>query len=268
MPDERLEQLVSEVCAGRKYAAIAPELVRRLSGAALQKGLTGKAAVKDVRNKLHQVGGAYFKHPPDYAGASTALSALPADLSSEEVRPFCREQMRAHASTAERLSVLETFFQICLAPIAPVRSVLDLACGFNPLAIPWMPLQGGFHYTACDIYQDMLDFLQAFFDHYGINGQAASCDLVGGVPQKEAQVAFLLKTIPCLEQVDKSVGLPLLEAVRAEHILVSFPVASLGGRKKGMPAFYREHFLDMLKAQSWSVREFSFETELAFLVSK
>ena len=73
----QISQLVAEVQAGRKYANISPDLIHRLAEASLQKGLKGKSAIKDVRNKLHQVGGAYFKQSPDYKRALTELAALP-----------------------------------------------------------------------------------------------------------------------------------------------------------------------------------------------
>ena len=264
----QISQLVAEVQAGRKYANISPDLIHRLAEASLQKGLKGKSAIKDIRNKLHQVGGAYFKHSPDYSGALIELAALPGDIHAESVQQFCRSQMSLHASTAERLPILEEFFQTCLASIAPVTSVLDLACGLTPLSIPWMPLAESFTYFACDIYTDMLDFLQAFFNHTVVEGETALCDLIGQPPSQSAHVAFLLKTIPCLEQVDKQIGLPLLETIQADHILVSFPAASLGGRKKGMPAYYRDHFMELIEGKPWSVSEFSFDSEIAFLVTK
>lgn len=269
MPDDTLlEQLISEVRSGRKYMHISTGLVRRLAETSLRKGLKGKAAVKDIRNKLHQVGGAYFKHVPDYTNLIHELGELPSNFHSESIKRFCSSQMGSHASTAERLPLLADFFQTCLTPIAPITSILDLACGFTPLSIPWMPLSDRFTYYACDIYADMLNFIQAFFTHCQIDGQATVCDLIGKPPSQQAQVAFLLKTIPCLEQVDKQIGLPLLESIQADHIMVSFPAASLGGRKKGMPAYYRDHFLSLIDRKPWSVREFTFPSELAFLVTK
>jgi 16S rRNA (guanine(1405)-N(7))-methyltransferase len=74
--------------------------------------------------------------------------------------------------------------------------------------------------------------------------------------------------MPCLEQLDKDIGSHLLEKINAEHILVSFPVRSLGGRKKGMPDFYRQHFYEIVDGKSWIIQEFEFTTELVFLVSK
>ena len=264
----RLQRLIDKVQANRKYETISRDLVSRLSQEAITKGLTGKSAVKAVRNKLHQVGGAYFKQNVDYDEAKQILADLPRNLQADETRQFCLKYMRTHTSTAERLPILDNFFQTCLEPIQPVTSVLDLACGMNPLAQPWMPLSTDFQYHACDIYLDMLDLIGAFFSHFELDGQTYPCDLVGKVPPVDADVAFLLKAIPCLEQVDKSIGLPLLEAIQADHILVSFPVRSIGGRKKGMPDFYRDHFYEIIAVKSWKIQEFEFKTELAFLVTK
>lgn len=263
-----LEKLVEKVQANRKYESIMPELVIRLAEKALEKGLKGKAAVKDVRNKLHQIGGAYFKRQVDYQYANDELLQLSHNLQSDQVRQFCINHMGSHASTAERIPILETFFKTSLEPISPVRSVLDLACGMTPLSIPWMPLDEAFTYHACDIYMDMVTFIQAFFNHFDIHSRAFTCDLVNSVPKEQTQVAFILKSIPCLEQVDKEIGLDLLEKVQTEHILVSFPVRSLGGQRKGMPDFYQEHFYEMVSEKPWQITRFEFETELAFLVTK
>ena len=268
MSDTSKDKLIEKVQANRKYARINQDLVQRLVVEVVEKGLSGRTAVKAVRNKLHQVGGAYFNQNIDYSDLENALSGLPADFHADEIFQFCRESMRMHASTSERLPILEDFFRTCLEPIAPVSSILDLACGLNPLALPWMPLADDCVYHACDIYEDMLDFIRRFFDYFSLKGMVFPCDLIAHIPQKQVQVAFILKSIPCLEQMDKTIGLRLLDAVKAEHILISFPVRSLGGKQKGMLDFYAQHFSEMIANTPWKVKEFSFSTELAYLVSK
>lgn len=268
MANPQPETLMAQVISNPKYQNITKDLVLRLCQEAASAGLSGKPAVKYVRNKLHQVGGAYFKKAIDYEYALQDLSNLPTSLHADLTKKYCKNLIGWHASTAERLPILEEFFQTCLAPIAPVESVLDLACGLNPLAMPWMPLAERAHYYACDIYTDMLEFVNAFFSHFSQSGWAKPCDLIANIPFVQTQVAFLLKSIPCLEQMDKTIVSRLLDTVQTEHILVSFPVHSLGGRQKGMAAFFRGHFYDLIAERTWQVQEFSFNTELAFLVSK
>lgn len=268
MDERQVRQLVQWVQSHRKYQAITPELVHRLAKDALRRGLQGKPAVKDIRNKLHQIGGAYFRKTPDYQTLQRTLLGLPHDQDAEEIQNFCRETMQAHASTAERLPILEEFYATCLASIAPVTSVLDLACGLNPLAIPWMPLADNCTYFACDIYLNMLTLIEKFFAYVGVQGQAKPCDLTAKTPNQRSQVAFLLKSIPCLEQVDRRIASRLLQSIQADHILVSFPARSLGGCQKGMPDFYRDHFYEIVSETAWLVQEFHFTSELAFLVTK
>ncbi len=266
--NHEVEKLVKKVQANKKYQSIMPDLITRLSKKSCEKGLHGKAAVKDIRNKLHQIGGAYFKRQENYIKFQDELTQLPQDIMAEPVRRFCISKMGSHASTAERLPILEDFFNTCLESISPVRSILDLACGMNPLSIPWIPLDKGFIYHACDIYMDMLAFIQSFFIRFEINGRALPCDLTAKIPKEKAHLAFILKSIPCLEQIDKTIGLRLLDGIQADHILVSFPVSSLGGRKKGMADYYQNHFYEMISEKSWKIIRFEFTTELAFLVTK
>jgi len=266
--NDPIHNLVEDVRANPKYQFITSDLVLQLCEDAVKKGLKGKSAVKAVRNKLHQVGGAYFNKQVTYNETINRLKSLPGDFHSAEVKQFCCQVMRTHTSTAERLPVLNTFFKTCLAPIAPVHSVIDLACGMNPLAIPWMPLAEQFTYYACDIYEDMLGLVTRFFERFRIQGKSFACNLIREIPETNAEVAFLLKSIPCLEQIKKSFGVQILEMIPSQNLLVSYPVHSIGGRKKGMPDFYRRHFYQLLSGKDWDVQEFQFQTELAFLVRK
>jgi 16S rRNA (guanine(1405)-N(7))-methyltransferase len=266
--DEDLQNLVAAVQAGAKYRHIDPALVRAIGAAELKKQRSFKDAVKATRNKLHQVGSAYQEAGIPYERLAAGLDALGAAPDPHALRAWCRGAMQLHASTQERLPLLERFFAETLATIAPLESVLDLACGLNPLAIPWMPLAPGARYFACDIYADMTSFLNHFFPAAGVDGQAWVCDLAAAVPQQAVQVALLLKTIPCLEQLDKSIGARLLDAVPAEHLLVSFPARSLGGRSKGMRGNYATHFHALAEGRFSRVLSFQFASEIAFLASR
>lgn len=267
LPDDALDRLVIAVRSSAKYGNVSEAFVRRVGAAELSKRRSLKEAVKATKNKLHQVGGAYLDAAQDYPRWLATLREAAAQGDSS-LRDACRAVMAHHASTRERLPILETFFAETLAGIAPVRSVLDVACGLNPLALPWMPLAPGATYLACDIYHDMIDFIAEFLALGGVTGRAFACDVIHEPPTERVHLALILKTIPCLEQVDKSAGLRLLDAVRADYALVSFPARSLGGRDKGMIAHYEARLRDLLAERRWPAQRFEFETELAFLVDK
>ncbi len=263
-----LDDLVNAVRAGSDYRTLNLELVRWVAQRELPKNRSLKEAVKAVRSKLHQVGGAYLPaglRPENFIGE---IQKLGSDWQDESLHAFCRDSMALHASTRERLPIVEEFFNVTLGGLAPLRSVLDLACGLNPLALPWMPLAKDVEYTSCDVYADLVRVVNHFFAHAGVNGKAFECNLVEQTAFPQAQVTLLLKTLPCLEQLDKEIGVRLLDAIPGPHILVSFPARSLGGRAKGMPQNYERHFNDLVAGKNWQVQRFEFASELAFLISR
>jgi 16S rRNA (guanine(1405)-N(7))-methyltransferase len=260
-----LDRLVSAIHASAKYRHVCEELIRSLGAREMAKRRSFKEAVQATRSALHQVAGAYMDQGIHYPAA---LGELRTASEGENWREAGARLMRLHASTRERLRILDEFYATILADLAPIRSVLDIACGLNPLAIPWMPLADEAEYRAYDIYEDLIDFLNEFLVLSGTKGGAHVADVTQACPTQHAEVALLLKSLPCLEQIDPSVGLRLLDTLNADHILVSFPVHSLGGKQKGMAANYDARFQELVSQRPWTVARFQFATELVFRVSK
>jgi 16S rRNA (guanine(1405)-N(7))-methyltransferase len=265
--EDDLARLVAAVAASSSYKTVCAELVLNIGRSELQKRRNLKDAIKATKNKLHQVAGAYLAGDMRFGRWLAELDT--ATRSGDVVlRDACRRIMAMHASTRERLPILDTFYATTLAACAPVHSVLDLACGFNPLAIPWMPLVPGASYVACDVFTDMMVFIGQCLPLLHVGGQSVCCDILTSIPGQPVDVALLLKALPCLEQMDKAAGLRLLDTVNARYMLVSFPVTSLGGRDKGMSENYEARLREMIAQRDWSVQRFAFATELAFLITK
>ncbi|MHC1783463.1 MAG: hypothetical protein AB9891_12050 [Anaerolineaceae bacterium] len=262
------DQIYEEILSGAKYRNLMPAFTRRICEQECIKGRSHKETVKTVRGKLHQAGAAYQEKGIPYNQLKSGLESLNQSTSLDEWKTFGLSAMQHHASTSERLSILEHFFQESLAEIAPVHSILDLACGLNPLAFPFIPLAEEASYLAGDIYLDMVEFLNQAFQKAPLNGQAFSIDLAAEIPQQPVQVAFLLKTLPCMEQQVKDYGRRLLNEIKAEHLLVSFPIYSLGGRSKGMAEHYDQYMRSITAGQGWRIRRYVFSAELAYLISK
>ncbi|HZR40981.1 MAG TPA: hypothetical protein VFB12_12730 [Ktedonobacteraceae bacterium] len=260
-----LDTLVNEVLSSSKYRDISPELVRSIGMQELSKRRTIKEAVKSTKSKLHQVGGAYLDERKEYRFWLDLLQfQSPNRIALQQA---CRQIMSQHASTRERLPILDQFYFQSLSGLA-IHSVIDIACGLNPLAIPWMPLEKDAEYYAYDIYQNMMDFLGQYMQLLPIKGHAKVRDVLQACPTQSVDVALVLKAIPCLEQVDKQAGYRLLRTLNAKHLVVSFPIHSLGGRNKGMATNYEAHFWELLDGETWEVKRFEFATELVFVVSK
>jgi len=265
--DDQLDELVRVVRSGASYRTADAALVRNIGARALARTHNLKAAVKATRGKLHQVAGAYLDRR-DYVAWLHELAAAAQSGCRDILLATCRTIMQRHASSRERLPILETFYRTTLGHLPPIHTVLDVACGLNPLAIPWMPLAADVVYDACDIYQDLVDFVNQALPILGVRGHAQIRDVTQDYPTSHVTLALILKTLPCLEQIDKSASLHLLEALDADYMLVSFPVHSLGGRRKGMPASYEGRFRALAADRGWTVERFVFATELAFLVTR
>ncbi len=262
--ESQLQTLIELVAATAKYKQISPDLIETVGRHELQIRPTLKEAIKATKSKLHQVAGAYQDTKMNYTQALNDLQA--ATDSPGAFRQTCREIMRRHASTRERLPILDEFFRTTLAGIGPVQTVLDIACGLNPLAYPWMPFDDHVKYVAYDIYKDAVGFINDFIPLAGIQGWAEARDVISRPPNQPVDLALILKSLPCLEHLGKTAVTTLLDAVQARCLLISYPVSSLGGRKKGMVNQYEAHFQNLAARYQWRYERFEFSTELAFLI--
>ncbi len=268
--NEPLAALVEAVQASAKYRGVCSELITHIGARELGRQRSLKEAIKATKNKLHQVGGAFLGMGEPYTDWLERLRRALQAGDQSRLRETCRAIMSHHASTRERLPILERFYAEIFALLPPVRSVLDIACGLHPLAIPWMPLAEHAAYDAYDIYAGMTDFLQAWMALLPLRGQARACDVLQSCPTQRADVAFLLKALPCLEQIDPSAGQRLLGDIQADYLVVSFPAHSLGGRQKGMVEYYEAYFQALLaETKRWRIiKRLEFESELVFMVQR
>lgn len=263
--DEQLERLITEVLKGSKYRAVTPDLIRVVGAQELAARRSFKDAVKATRGRLHQVAGAFLDRAPRYEAWLDELRSAP---DSATLRETCRVIMASHASTRERLPQLEAFYAGVFAALPPVSSLLDAACGLNPLATPWMTLAPGARYMACDLYADMCAFIGAALPILGLTGEAAVWDLAASVPPWEVDVALVLKTLPVLEHTRRGAGRDLLRGLAARHLVVSFPTRSLGGRDVGMAATYRGQIEAIATGEGWAYATLNLANEIVFIVMK
>ena len=268
MENQPLQTLTNAVLTSGKYQTICPDLVSFIGLQQLDRQKNVKAAIKATKNKLHQLGGAYWRHPPRYTDWLERLRAIAPLADPTQFARHCQEIARAHASSQERLPILEQFYHQIFEQLPPVRSLLDVACGLNPLLFPQHLLTAETRYYACDIYQDLTDFLSQFLAISGRGGEATCCNILQTLPVETVDLALVLKVLPCLEQLEKHSGIALLERIQAPAMVVSFPMQSLGGKEKGMGANYADWFASRVAAKNWTVEPFYFPSELVFLVRK
>ncbi|MCE7946617.1 MAG: 16S rRNA methyltransferase [Chloroflexi bacterium CFX4] len=259
---EALEALIAAVLASGKYAQLAPDFVRAVAIDQLRRHPKHKDALKATKNKLHQVAAAYFDGKFAYGRWLAELAEMP----PAERRAACRAIMGQHASTRERLPILDELFALLTAKLPPIRNVLDIACGLNPLCALWLP--DLVRYDAYDLYHDLADFLNGFFRLIGVQGTAYAQDVLGNPPTQYADLALLMKALPCLAQFDGAAAERLLDSLNADHLVVTFPAHSLGGRAKGMVENYSARFEALMAVRGWQTERLLFASEVAFIVTR
>lgn len=264
----QLERLVSAVLKSPKYRNVCEDLIRNIGAHQLSKGQNLKVTVKATKNRLHQIGGAYFLKKPDYAFWLKKLKEARNFGDERLFNETCAEIMSYHYSTRERLKIIDQFYTRIFSFLPHVKSIIDIACGFNPLSIPWMPISAQVKYYAYDVYKDMIDFINNFMVISNVQGYAKVKDVTQNAPEVDTDVAFVLNTIPCLEQIEKWAGLKVLESIDSNFLVVSFPVKSLGGREKNMRTYYEATFNKLTREKSWTIQRLEFRTELVFLITK
>ena len=261
-------EIVETIAASRRYRHVCADVVRRLSADALDRSLGNvREATKRTKRALHQIFGAFLPSVPPYARMSERLKAASGD---DEVRACLRGFMDAHASTRERLSVLDAFYSRMLADLPPVQTLLDVACGLNPLAVPWMrpAFAPEAVYSGIEIDGAMVRFLGECLDRLAIRHDLREADLLAGERLPEADVALALKLLPTLEQQRAGSGMALLEALPAPVVIVSFPTRSLGRRDLGFADSYRRQFERQLADRPWRTDKVEFPGELVYRVWK
>jgi 16S rRNA (guanine(1405)-N(7))-methyltransferase len=262
-----LEKTISAVASSKKYGSICADTIRRIATRELAAHGTVKAATKATKRRLHQIYGA-FEGEVDYEEAYRQLEAAYQAGSDDEIKTACRQLLVLHSSTRERLPILEEFYGAIFGLTGLPNSILDLGCGLNPLAWPWMGLSAGVRYLALDIDRARVRFLNQYLALAGLEPLARCQDVLSQPPFGEADLALILKLSPTLERQEAGATLRLIEQIRVPYVVVSFAVASLGGREKGMAEQYQAQFVDWLDGHQWPVETLTFETELAFVVCK
>jgi 16S rRNA (guanine(1405)-N(7))-methyltransferase len=253
---ERIDRIAGLLAAAPKYRHVSPETLSRVASWALVRYRSDKEIVKAAKRKLHQVYAAYLS--PKAAARLAQLVAGP-----QESRASCLEAMSFHASTTERLPILEELYGRIFAVTGIPNRVLDLACGLHPFGLPWMGLPETASYHAMDIDCELMALLGGFFS----NQLAAKCrDVLVRPPEEPADLAFLLKAMPCLEQQERGASLRLLRALKVRFAVVSFPVHSLGGRSKGMAEHYAAMAGELIKTLGTDAEVLRYPSEIFYVI--
>ncbi|MFH0791850.1 MAG: hypothetical protein V1905_01400 [bacterium] len=265
---QAISPIAGRILHSRKYRSLYPKTVNRIVESCSLK-YPPKIAEKEARNLLHQIWSAYYFGYFGRPKFNRILSAIKNDIGHEmAVKDALMPVLDLHSSTRERKPILESFYKEIFGITGYPQSVVDYACGLNPLTILWMDLPKNTEYTAYDIDTEEVGFLNNVFSLLKIRqAKAISGDLFTDPPQK-ADVVFMFKVLPLLEKQQRGSAIEIMAKQKCRYLVVSFPTKSISGREKGMAGFYSEQFEGLAKTAGWHFEKLLFPQEVVFVVKR
>lgn len=260
------EEFLQKILQSHKYRALhlPPETIQDLIDQESLRHPDAKSMQESVRQKLHQLTALYLGDP-DY---EKALEELQGIQGKADLEAFAERMLNAHTSTRERLPYINGFYSKIFQAIGTPHSILDLACGLNPFALPWMELNSAITYLAYDIHQPRVDLLNAFFKKAAYpQAQAIQQDILVNPPTQKADVAFFFKEAHRMEQRRKGSNRILWEALQVNTLLVSLPTRDIG-KTHDMLERMRNLVMETIQGKNWQVEEILFEDEIVFCIRK
>jgi 16S rRNA (guanine(1405)-N(7))-methyltransferase len=263
-----LPKLIHEIKASRKYrgAGIPDETVADILRQALARHDKPSEALRSAKAILHNVMAPYLGEP-DYSRAWSVLDAAFASNNTDAVRQAAREILAQHDSTRERLPYLAEFYAAIRNACPSIYTVLDLACGLNPFALPWMGLPDDAAYHAYDIHQPRVELVNHFLGGLGLAPLAEARDVLVNPPQVKADAAFLFKEAHRIEKRRKGASRSLAQSLHARVTFISLPNRSLD-RRRDLGARMQRLIEEIFDGQPGSLRSVEFPGETLYWLER
>ena len=268
MEKNLLDQLVRLILNNRKYRDlnIPKETVVDLISREAESGLDEKTLMKKVRKKMHNIIAPYLGDP-NYSQAIGWLEAAYRSGDTDDIKQTCTRILKQHASTRERVPYLMNFYKQLFSVCGKPNTIIDLACGLNPISLPWMDLSAQTKYYAYDIHAPRVKFINQFLILAGKQPLAEVRDILVNPPDIKADVAFFFKEAHRLEQRRKGANCELWQTLKVETLLVSLPISSLSGQHD-LSKQMRRLVENAIQGLSWSIQEIKIGNELVFCIKK
>ncbi|HOL54284.1 MAG TPA: hypothetical protein PK699_00100 [bacterium] len=265
MSFKELEEIVEDILLSSKYKNINKRTISEIAKIESCKYKGKKSLVKAIKNKLHQIYGAFLTER-DIEKINRLLDVLETD--SRTLKETSKKILLLHCSTRERIESYETLYREIFSLTGNPKSILDLACGFNPYSIPWMDICGPIEYYAYDIDSLLIESINRFLGMINYPKLAIVKDIIFEDVEEYGDVCFIFKFLPTAERVKKGASIELLEKIKSQFIIVSFPLKSIGGKRKGMLENYSKIFEPVFTQRYIIMKRFILEEEVFYILRR
>jgi len=195
----------------KKNLEYSNEVIERIKTKLLQKGLSEKSMNKELKKELYEIHLNYYKT----FSYSLAINELKKSQSLEVHEKLLKKY------DPNRFIVLKDLYEKIFAITGKPEVLVDLACGLNPLTLPWMNLDKDCKYYCYDLEQNLVDFLNEYFKIIKKDYKAYLNDALTNPPSIKSDVTLLFKSTTCFEWQSPKSTAKLLEKINAKYIVIS-----------------------------------------------
>ncbi len=223
-----------------------------------------KKLVKEIRACLRTTYGLY------QCGETEKARQM---LNNRSKVSLMNELLKLHVSTRERLPYYKKFFAELFQIVGPAPHILDLGCGYNPMALPFMqPAPKTYH--AIELYYEDVALIKKYFNYLNARGwqtrhfTAETIDLEkkqerGTLFKKQYDLVLALKLFDLLKK--KTVE-DLVKNLRTAWLVASFPTTTIAGTRMNVPR--RGWFQKMLRRLGYAYTARTYENEMVYFIKK
>lgn len=171
--------------------------------------------------------------------------------------------LESHKSSKDRISIYSVLYQDIFKITGKPKSILDLACGLNPLSYKYLGCKP--EYIASELTIKDCENIQDFFDKNKINGKTIPLDLTQDNEYHEADITFLFAAFDTIEDKGHKLAEKIIKSLKSKYIVVSFSTKTISNKKMNYP---RRGWIErMLKRIGKSYVKLSYPNEIFYVIT-
>ncbi len=222
--------------------------------------------IKEIRAYCRRVYGVYITK--DYYKKDLLLSNY------DFKEPDLISLLKLHLSTKERLEYYPEIYKKLIEKTCIPNSILDLACGLNPLASEFIP-NSPIKYFASDLSEKDVDFLNKYFNKailkkkFVEGSYAFRLDLslessLSELNKFETDWCLILKGLDPIEEINENISYELVKNIKSKWIIVSFPTLTVSRKPMNNPR--RNWFEKVLNRSNLEFETIDINNELFYII--
>jgi len=262
-----VDNIVDKIMTAKKYRHVCRDTVKDVVLQESRHFRKPSNVISASKKRLHRVWASYLGGP-NFKRAARQLDKAFFQSENEVVQDACMRIMATHASSRERLPILNKFYTTIFDETGLPNSVVDIACALNPLSLRWMGLPPSVKYRGYDIHSLTVQLVNHYFQLEGLCALAEVRDVLVSPSRMYHDVALLLKMYHCLEHRRRGAGWQVVQETCAKSIIISFPSHNLKGRSVDIVKNYEGDIRYNVQGCGWTCSRLDFDSEIVLVVKK